>query len=98
MPEGPEVEFAARSLRRWAEGRRVEAVETDPRAARVFRPAGPRAFAAGLAGARVRAVRRIGKHLLLEAEKGGAPVGVLAHLGMTGKWLCQVDGAAAPRH
>jgi formamidopyrimidine-DNA glycosylase len=98
MPEGPEVEFAARSLRRWAEGRRVEAVETDPRARRVFRPASPRAFAAGVAGGRVEAVRRAGKHLLLTLSRGGAPVGVLAHLGMTGKWLLVAPGAEAPPH
>jgi formamidopyrimidine-DNA glycosylase len=98
MPEGPEVEFAARSLRAWAEGRRVNAVEIDPRAKRIFRPAGPRVFAAALAGARVEAVRRIGKHLLLSLSKGGAPLGVLAHLGMTGKWIRQPRGAEPPSH
>jgi formamidopyrimidine-DNA glycosylase len=98
MPEGPEVEFAARSLRRWAEGRRVLAVEVDPRAKRVFRPGGPKAFAASVTGARVEEIRRVGKHLLLSLVRSGAPVGVLAHLGMTGKWLRQADGAEAPSH
>jgi formamidopyrimidine-DNA glycosylase len=98
MPEGPEVEFAARSLRRWAEGRRVLSVEADPRAKRIFRPSTPRRFAEGLRGARVEAIRRIGKHLLVTFEKDGAAVGVLAHLGMTGKWLRQIDGAPAPSH
>jgi len=98
MPEGPEVEFAARSLRRWAAGRRVLAVEVDPRATRVFRPAGPKAFAAGLTGARVEEVRRLGKHLLVSLAKDGAALGVLAHLGMTGKWLRQAGGAEAPSH
>ncbi len=87
MPELPEVEFAARSLKRWARGRCIENAELDPRARRIFRPGGPEAFARAVAGARVKVIRRIGKHLLLTLEKGDAPLGVLSHLGMTGKWL-----------
>ncbi len=98
MPELPEVEFAARCLRRWARGRCVEAVRLDPRATRIFRPATPAAFARALRGARIEDVRRIGKHLLVTLERGGAPLGLLSHLGMTGKWLRGPDGAAPPRH
>jgi formamidopyrimidine-DNA glycosylase len=96
MPELPEVEFAARSLRRWARGRRIQAAATDPRAARIFRPAGPAAFARAVSGARVREVTRIGKHLLLTLERDGAPLGLLSHLGMTGKWLLQPRAEGAP--
>ncbi len=96
MPELPEVEFAARSLRRWARGRRVEAVEIDPRARRILRPEAPAAFARAVAGSRVTAVRRIGKHLLLTLEKGGTPLGLISHLGMTGKWLLQPRAGGDP--
>ncbi len=99
MPELPEVEFAARSLRRWARGRRIEAAQLDPRARRIFRPAAPAAFARAVVGARVEAVRRIGKHLLLTLDRDGTPLGLLSHLGMTGKWLREpLAGAGPPRH
>ncbi len=98
MPELPEVEFAARSLRRWARGRRIESAELDPRARRIFRPAAPAAFARAVAGARVEAIRRIGKHLLVTLDRDGAPLGLVSHLGMTGKWLLQPGGAEPPSH
>lgn len=98
MPELPEVEFAARCLRRWSGGRRIDDVELDPRARRIFRPATPAAFARALRGARVEGVRRIGKHLLVTLEQRGAPLGLLSHLGMTGKWVRAAGDAAPPRH
>jgi formamidopyrimidine-DNA glycosylase len=93
MPELPEVEIAARNLRTWSKGRAIEAVEADRGARYVFRPAGPAAFARALSGARFRSIRRIGKNLLVSLEKERAPIGLLAHLGMTGKWLLR-DGDA----
>jgi formamidopyrimidine-DNA glycosylase len=98
MPELPEVEVAARSLRRWAEKKTIRAVRADPRAARLFRPATPRAIEA-LAGARFGEVRRIGKNLLLTLVPRGrasAPLGVWSHLGMTGKWLRRAGKDPAP--
>jgi formamidopyrimidine-DNA glycosylase len=95
VPELPEVEVAARNLRRWAVGRRVRAAEADPSA--VVRPGGPRALRP-LAGARVAGVDRVGKNLLLTLRRGRAPVGLWSHLGMTGKWLRRARAAApAPR-
>lgn len=94
MPELPEVEMAARNLRRWAVGRRVRAVEAAP--SNILRPAGPRALAA-LRGGRVRAVDRVGKHLLVTLEHGRTKVGLWSHLGMTGKWLRRPDGDPPPR-
>jgi formamidopyrimidine-DNA glycosylase len=91
MPELPEVEIAARNLRRWTKGRAIEAVEADRGARYVFRPAGPAAFARALGGARFGPIRRIGKNLLVSLERDRAPLGLLAHLGMTGKWLLR-DG------
>ncbi len=97
MPELPEVEIAARNLRAWTRGRTLVRLEADPRARYVFRPSTSRALARALEGARFGALRRIGKQLLVSMDRGGTPVGLLAHLGMTGKWLLRRDGEAAPR-
>ncbi len=97
MPELPEVEIAARNLRRWTAGRRIVRVEADPRARYVFRPSSPAALARALTGARFDGVRRIGKQLLVSMEKEGAPIGLLAHLGMTGKWLLRGESDPEPR-
>ena len=98
MPELPEVEIAARNLRRWAEGRLIEAAEAEPSARRLFRPASPRAFAAALAGARVTGVDRKGKQLLLTLEAAGGWLGLISHLGMTGKWVRRAGGEPGPAH
>lgn len=80
MPELPEVEHAARLIRSWMEGRRVERAVAE--AGRVLRDQTPRRFAAALKGRRLQAVERRGKYLLLAFDRD---VGLLAHLGMTGK-------------
>ena len=99
MPELPEVEIAARNLRTWALGRRVVSAEAEDGARRIFRPERPQAFAAALRGRRVAEVRRIGKQILVRLEGGaGGPLGVVSHLGMTGKWLRREGGGAAPSH
>jgi len=98
MPELPEVEVAARSLRRWAGKKTIRGVHADPKAARLFRPATPKSVE-DLAGARFAEVRRIGKNLLLTLvprSRGGPPLGVWSHLGMTGKWLRRTAKAPAP--
>ncbi len=93
MPELPEVEHAARTLRRLALGRRVERTRTDPRARRLFRPATPAAVTRALTGARLEAVARHGKQLLLTLATPRGVLGLVSHLGMTGKWT---GGPAAP--
>jgi formamidopyrimidine-DNA glycosylase len=95
MPELPEVEVAARNLRRWAEGKTIRAVRTDRRAARLFRPGTAKAPLA-LVGARLREIRRVGKNLLLTLARGREPIGVWSHLGMTGKWLRRARTDAPP--
>jgi formamidopyrimidine-DNA glycosylase len=92
MPELPEVEIAARNLRAWTRGRTLVRLEVDPRARYVIRPSTPRALARAVEGARFGPIRRIGKQLLVSMERGGKPVGLLAHLGMTGKWLRRAAG------
>src|SRR5947207_9626727 len=94
MPELPEVEVAARNLRRWSVGRRVRAVRAGRNAARILRPGSPRALGT-LAGARFQDVERRGKNLLITLAKPDRQpargrsllIGVWSHLGMTGKWL-----------
>jgi len=101
MPELPEVEIAARNLRAWARGRRIERAEAEAQAKRIFRPGRPGAFTAALSGRRVGEVRRLGKHIMvrLDDPSGNAePLGLLSHLGMTGKWLRRSSGEAAPSH
>ncbi len=103
MPELPEVEWAARQLRRWLGGRLLVAVRADPAARRLFRPGHPAGFARALTGARVEQVDRHGKQLLLTLRGGGGgagkgPLGVNAHLGMTGQWVALPGGEPAPRH
>lgn len=98
MPELPEVEIAARNLRRWAAGRRIVSAEAEPKARRIFRPASPRAFALALAGTRLWEVGRHGKQILVTLESRDGPLGLLSHLGMTGKWVRRWDGEPAPAH
>jgi formamidopyrimidine-DNA glycosylase len=95
MPELPEVELAARNLRRWTKGRRITAVHAAPAARRILRPAQPRALKA-LTGARFGKVDRHGKHLLLTLAGTSAPIGIWSHLGMTGKWLRRTARDAVP--
>jgi formamidopyrimidine-DNA glycosylase len=80
VPELPEVEFARSCLWRWLRGQKLDRVEAD--ASRVIRGSTPKAFAA-FAGRRVTKVERRGKWLLLHFD---ADIGLLAHLGMTGKF------------
>jgi formamidopyrimidine-DNA glycosylase len=97
VPELPEVEIAARNLRAWTAGRAIVRSDPDPRAQRIFRPATPAAFARAVAGARFGPIRRVGKHLLVALEGDAGPVGLLAHLGMTGKWLRRAEADPATR-
>jgi formamidopyrimidine-DNA glycosylase len=95
MPELPEVEVAARNLRRWAVGKTIRAARADRRAARLLRPATPDALEA-LAGARLVSVDRRGKNLLLTLGRGRDRLGVWSHLGMTGKWLRRASKEPEP--
>jgi formamidopyrimidine-DNA glycosylase len=99
VPELPEVEIAARNLRRWAEGRRIDRARTDARAARIFRPGDRASFARAIAGSRLLRVDRRGKHLLVTLEdRRGRPLGLWSHLGMTGKWVWRAAADPAPPH
>jgi formamidopyrimidine-DNA glycosylase len=96
MPELPEVEFAARNLRRWTAHRRIAAIKSDAAARRILRPGSARALQA-LVGARFGEVRRRGKNLLVALDGAKGPVGVWSHLGMTGKWSRRAPTEPPPR-
>jgi formamidopyrimidine-DNA glycosylase len=91
MPELPEVEHAARQLRAWMLGKRI--VRATAPKSRVLRGQSPRKFAAALTGRRLQAVERKGKYLMLFFDQG---VGVLAHLGMTGKIVRRAPAELEP--
>ncbi len=93
MPELPEVETVRRGLEPALLGRRVLW-------ARLFRPdlrwPLPERFAERLEGARVRALRRRSKYLLIDLEAPGGdpaarPETWMAHLGMSGRFVVSDD-------
>lgn len=90
MPELPEVEFARRCLARWFRGHRLVRAEAEKKA-RTFRGAKVADFEK-LKGPLVSAERR-GKYLLLTFGGGR---GVVAHLGMTGKFLKRPPADVVP--
>ncbi|MGH8242690.1 MAG: bifunctional DNA-formamidopyrimidine glycosylase/DNA-(apurinic or apyrimidinic site) lyase [Steroidobacteraceae bacterium] len=88
MPELPEVETTRRGIEPWLVGRRVERlVVREPR----LRWRVPRSLPARLAGARIRAVTRRAKYLLIETDIGT----LILHLGMSGS-LRILDAASPP--
>lgn len=89
MPELPEVESTRRQLVHWLDGRRVVKAEADD--SRVFRGSPRRGFTA-LRG-RLEGLARRGKYLLFTFERGQ---GLMAHLGMTGRWVRRPEGAEVP--
>lgn len=93
MPELPEVEIARENLERWLVGRRIaRAKVTD---ARMRGRQSRRRIEGILDGASVRAVLRRGKFLLFDL--GSKREALVAHLGMTGKFLLQSHSEALPR-
>jgi formamidopyrimidine-DNA glycosylase len=85
MPELPEVEVARRALERWFKGRKVVRAESEN--TRTFRGA-KRADFDSIRGALKKAERR-GKYLMLTFERDR---GLVAHLGMTGKFVRRPEG------
>lgn len=84
MPELPEVETVVRLIRPALVGRRIESSRVAWR--RSLGGASPRAFGRAVHGARVRAVRRRGKFIVAELERGGRDAGaIVCHLRMTGR-------------
>jgi formamidopyrimidine-DNA glycosylase len=90
MPELPEVETVRRTLAP-AVGGRISSVWTSGMGLHMARKP-PRAKLLKLVGARITAVRRHGKYLLIDTDRAAA---ILVHLGMTGRLRIH-DKADAP--
>jgi len=93
MPELPEVELVARALDRLVAGRRVVS-------AKLLRPGlapetPPARFARLLRGRQFSRVTRRGKHIIFELD---APLILIAHLRMTGRFLLLPAAAPLPKH
>jgi formamidopyrimidine-DNA glycosylase len=93
MPELPEVEIARENLERWLVGRRIARARVAD--ARMRGGQSRRRVERALEGASVRAVERRGKFLLFDL--GSKREAIVAHLGMTGKFLLQARSDAVPR-
>ena len=93
MPELPEVEIARENLERWLVGRRIARARVAD--ARMRGGQSRRRVEGALSGASVRAVSRRGKFLLLDL--GAKRAKIVAHLGMTGRFVQQSLSEALPR-
>jgi formamidopyrimidine-DNA glycosylase len=94
MPELPEVETIARGLGATLPGRRVVSV----RLGKTDFIDDPAAVKRQVPGARIVAVRRYGKFLLLDLETVDRAFSLLVHLGMTGRLVTSDAKAPIPRH
>lgn len=97
MPELPEVETIARGLRAVLPGRRILSV----RLGKTDFIDDPAAIERELPGARIVAVRRLGKFLLLDLESSNESphnFSLLIHLGMTGRLVTCDPEAPVPQH
>jgi formamidopyrimidine-DNA glycosylase len=90
MPELPEVEFCARRLREWVQGKRIERAWAE--GGLPLRGPEKAAFVAGLIGKQITAVRRIGKQLFVDLQGADEDAVLFVHLGMTGKFLKRKSG------
>ncbi len=83
MPELPEVEHVVRALRRAVLGRRV--LDAEIRLPRLLAGSSPTTLKRKMRGARIDAVNRRGKYILIALDNQQV---LLVHLRMTGKFLC----------
>ncbi len=90
MPELPEVEVTRRRIAPWLVGRTLREVRTTGESYLFLTP--PVRLERELPGARVRDLRRLGKYLLVDLDRGRR---LLLHLGMTGQLF--TEGATSPR-
>ncbi|HEU6448289.1 MAG TPA: bifunctional DNA-formamidopyrimidine glycosylase/DNA-(apurinic or apyrimidinic site) lyase [Verrucomicrobiae bacterium] len=99
MPELPEVEILARHLRPLLRGKTIRNVVV--RRERATRPTSPREFEKALSGAKILGLSRRGKYLLFDlskADSGQKKIGLLGHLGMTGRMFVALKKEPLPKH
>lgn len=93
MPELPEVETVARTLRPRLVGRTITEVETSGLPLRA--PLDETCLARACEGARIEAIERLGKYLLVHLSSREV---LLAHLGMSGRFVLASQQALRPAH
>jgi formamidopyrimidine-DNA glycosylase len=99
MPELPEVETVVRTLRPQIVGKTIRAVWTSGLSLRMAKRLDETALRNGCVGAKIAAVRRRGKYILIDLFRAdGQPTGVLVHLGMTGRLRVQEQGEEKVKH
>ena len=95
MPELPEVETIANGVNARVRGRRITQVWTSGKPQTFKSPESE--IAASLTGAKIQSVRRVGKTIVMTAERDATPTEFLIHLGMTGRLLvCTPQMPLAP--
>jgi len=93
MPELPEVETVVRGLRAGVVGDTIVSVWIGPRHQPLKSPAAE--IASTLEGATIAAVRRMGKHIVVDLSSGAHWI---VHLGMTGQLIIARPDADVPKH
>jgi formamidopyrimidine-DNA glycosylase len=102
MPELPEVETIARGLARQVTGDRIESVWIGGKPEPLKSPA--EEIVRVLQGARIAAVRRVGKHIVIDLERRAKKAAAakrsqwIVHLGMTGRMLVAEADAEIAKH
>ena len=96
MPELPEVETIVRTLRPRLLGATIAAVWTSGKSLRLARPVDRAALARASVAARIVAVRRKGKYILIDLDQGKS--GILVHLGMSGRLRLQAPSEPRVPH
>lgn len=97
MPELPEVETVVRSLRPELLGKRITAIWSSGQSLRMRRRLDVKALQA-TSGAKIERVRRKGKYILIDLDRGGTSGGILVHLGMTGRLRVHAAGDPRAKH
>jgi len=95
MPELPEVETVVRTLRPLIVGKTLGVPWTSGLPLRLARKLDEKRLRALTTDARVRAVRRRGKYILIDLASGA---GLMVHLGMTGRLRVQDASEARAKH
>ncbi len=96
MPELPEVETIVRGLDPIARGRRIDSVWWSGHGLHLARPIDLRGLRAVAVGRAIAGVRRRGKYILVDLDRA-RDLGIVVHLGMTGRLRVQpASGARAP--
>ena len=96
MPELPEVETIARGLAQRVTGDRIESVWVGEKPEPLKSPAAE--IVSVLEGSRIAAVRRVGKHMVVDLERGRRSAQWIVHLGMTGRMCVAQPVDALARH